>query len=67
MNKFVKFLISVYSILYINLFVFFKRILNSKIKIIFVYFPVKSDQKAILNFVNSINSLENCIVIYGYK
>ena len=67
MNKFVKFLISVYSILYINLFVFFKRILNSKIKIIFVYFPVKSDQKAILNFVNSINSLENCIVIYGYN
>ena len=67
MNKFVKFLSSIHSIIYINLFVFLKKICNSKIKIVFVYFPVKSDQSTILDFINSIKSLENCIIIYGYN
>ena len=67
MNKFIKFLKSIFSIVNINLFILFKRIFNKKIKIIFVYFPVKSDQEAILEFTKAIKTFENFFVIYGYN
>tara|TARA_B110000114_G_scaffold161213_1_gene178394 strand:+ start:2096 stop:3220 length:1125 start_codon:yes stop_codon:yes gene_type:complete len=56
-----------YSIVIINLFITFKNIFNDKTKIIFFYFPVKSDQAAILDFIKAIKIQVNCHVLCGYN
>ena len=67
MKKTIKFLRSMYSIVIINLFITFKNIFNDKTKIIFFYFPVKSDQAAILDFIKAIKIQVNCHVLCGYN
>ena len=67
MKKTIKFLRSMGSIVIINLFITFKNIFNDKTKIIFFYFPVKSDQAAILDFIKAIKIQVNCHVLCGYN
>ena len=67
MNKIINFLKSISSIIHINLFIVLKKIFNNKCKIIFFYFPVKSDQSAILDFTKVVEKQNNCYVIYGYN
>jgi len=44
-SKILRFLLSIKSIIFINLFIRIKKKLNKDLKIVFFYFPVKSYQK----------------------
>ncbi|MDA9616026.1 CDP-glycerol glycerophosphotransferase family protein [Candidatus Pelagibacter sp.] len=67
MKKIIKFLRSIFSIVTINLLIVFKNIFNNKIKVIFFYFPVKSDQAVIIDFIKDIKSQIDCYVFSGYN
>ena len=66
-SKILKFLLSIQSIIYINLFIKFSKILNKDIKVVFFYFPVKSYQDNILELIDEIKREKNIKVILGYN
>ena len=53
-SKIIRFLLSIKSILFINLLIRFKKIFNKNLKVIFFYFPVKSYQDNILELIDVI-------------
>jgi len=66
-SKILRFLLSIKSIIIINLFIKFKKIFNKDLKIIFFYFPVKSYQDNILELIDEIKKEKNIEVILGYN
>jgi len=66
-SKILRFLLSIKSIIYINLFIRFSKILNKDMKIVFFYFPVKSYQDNILELIDEIKKEKNIKVILGYN
>ena len=65
--KLFRFLLSIKSIIFINLFISFKKILNKDLKIVFFYFPVKSYQNNILELIDEIRKENNLEVILAYN
>ena len=66
-SKILRFLLSIKSILFINLFIKFKKFLNKDLKIIFFYFPVKSYQDNILELIDRLKKEKNIEVILSYN
>ena len=66
-SKIIRFLLSIKSILFINLLIRFKKIFNKNLKVIFFYFPVKSYQDNILELIDVIKKEKNIEVILGYN
>ena len=66
-SKILRFLLSIKSIIFINLSIRFKKFFNKKLKIIFFYFPVRTYQDNILELVNEIKKDKNIEVILGYN
>ena len=66
-SKLFRFLLSIKSIIFINLFISFKKILNQDLKIVFFYFPVKSYQNNILELIDEIRKEKNLEVILAYN
>tara|TARA_B100002051_G_scaffold264321_1_gene289020 strand:- start:50 stop:1204 length:1155 start_codon:yes stop_codon:yes gene_type:complete len=66
-SKILRFLLSFKSVLFINCSIFFKKLLNKKLKIIFFYFPVKVYQDNIIDLVSEIKKNKNIEVILGYN
>ena len=66
-SKILKFLLSIKSIIFINLFIGFKKFLNKDLNIIFFYFPVQSYQGNILDLIDEIKKERNIEVILGYN
>ena len=64
-SKIIRFLLSIKSILFINLLISFKKIFNKNLKVIFFYFPVKSYQDNILELIDVIKKEKNIEVILG--
>ena len=58
-SKIIRFLLSIKSILFINLLIRFKKIFNKNLKVIFFYFPVKSYQDNILELIDVIKKEKN--------
>ncbi len=65
--KILRFLLSIKSIFFINLLIKFKKFFNKNLKIIFIYFPVKSYQGNILELIDEIKKEKNIEVILGYN
>jgi len=61
------FLLSLKSVIFINFFVRYKKILNKDLKIIFFYFPVKSYQDNIIELIDELKKEKNIEVILGYN
>jgi len=66
-SKIIRFLLSIKSILFINLLIRLKKIFNKNLKVIFFYFPVKSYQDNILELIDVIKKEKNIEVILGYN
>jgi hypothetical protein len=66
-SKILRFLLSIKSVLYINLSIKFKKFFNKDLKVIFFYFPVKSYQNNILELIDRIRQEKNIEVILGYN
>ena len=66
-SKLIRFLLSIKSVLFINLSIRLKKIFNKDLKLIFFYFPVKSYQDNILELIDVIKKEENIEVILGYN
>jgi len=66
-SKILRFLLSIKSIIFINLFIRIKKKLNKDLKIVFFYFPVKSYQNNILELVDEIKKEKNLEVILAYN
>ena len=66
-SKLLRFLLSIKSVLFINLSIRFKKFFNKNLKIIFFYFPVRAYQDNILELVNEIKKNKNIEVILGYN
>ena len=66
-SKLLRFLLSIKSVLFINLSIRFKKFFNKNLKIIFFYFPVRAYQDNILDLVNEIKKDKNIDVILGYN
>ena len=66
-KKILGFLLSVQSIIFINLFIKIKKIFNKNLKIVFFYFPVKSYQDNILEFIDEIKKEKNIEIILAYN
>jgi len=66
-SKMIRFLLSIKSVLFINLSIKIKKIFNKDLKIIFFYFPVKSYQDNILELIDVIKKEKNIEVILGYN
>tara|TARA_Y100000816_G_C26108028_1_gene589668 strand:+ start:5899 stop:7056 length:1158 start_codon:yes stop_codon:yes gene_type:complete len=66
-SKLIRFLSSIKSVIYINLFIKLKKLFNKEVKIVFFYFPVKSYQDNILDLINEIRKEKNIQVINGYN
>ena len=66
-SKILKLLLSIKSIIFINLFIGFKKALNKDLNIIFFYFPVQSYQGNILELIDEIKKEKNIEVILGYN
>jgi hypothetical protein len=67
LSKIIRFLLSIKSIIFINLFIIFKKILNKDLKIVFFYFPVRSYQNNILELIDEIKKQKNLDVILAYN
>lgn len=65
--KLFRFLLSIKSIIFINLLIIFKKIFNQHLKIVFFYFPVKSYQNNILELIDEIRKENNLDVILAYN
>ena len=65
--KIIRFLLSIKSIIFINFFIMFKKILNKDLKIVFFYFPVRSYQNNILELIDEIKKQKNLDVILAYN
>jgi len=66
-SKLTRFLSSIKSVIYINLLIKFKKLINKDLKIVFFYFPVKSYQDNILDLIHEIKKEKNIEVIHGYN
>ena len=66
-SKILRFLLSVKSIIFINLFIRIKKKFNKDLKIVFFYFPVKSYQNNILELIDEIKKEKNLEVILAYN
>ena len=66
-SKIQRFLLSIKSIIFINLFISIKKKLNKDLKIVFFYFPVKSYQNNILELIDEIKKEKNLEVILAYN
>ena len=66
-SRLFRFLLSIKSIIFINLFIRFKKILNKDLKIFFFYFPVKSYQNNILELIDEIRKENNIEVILAFN
>ena len=66
-SKILRFLLSIKSIIFINLFIRIKKKLNKDLKIVFFYFPVKSYQNNILELKDEIKKEKNLEVILAYN
>ena len=66
-SKILRFLLSIKSIIFINLFIRIKKKLNKDLKIVFFYFPVKSYQNNILELIDEIKKEKNLEVILAYN
>ena len=66
-SKILRFLLSIKSIIFINLFIRIKKKLNRDLKIVFFYFPVKSYQNNILELIDEIKKEKNLEVILAYN
>ena len=66
-SKILRFLLSIKSIIFINLFIKIKKKLNKDLKIVFFYFPVKSYQNNILELIDEIKKEKNLEVILAYN
>ena len=67
LSKLLRFLLSIKSIIFINLLIIFKKIFNHNLKIVFFYFPVKSYQNNILELIDEIRKENNLDVILAYN
>ena len=65
--KILRFILSIKSIIFINLFIRIKKKLNKDLKIVFFYFPVKSYQNNILELIDEIKKEKNLEVILAYN
>ena len=61
-----RFLLSINSVLIINLYIWSKKIFNKNFKVVFFYFPVKAYQDNMLELIDEINKENNLEVIIGY-
>lgn len=61
------FLLSIKSIIFINLLIIFKKIFNQNLKVVFFYFPVKSYQSNILELIDELKKENNLDVILAYN
>ena len=66
-SKILRFLLSIKSIIFINLFIRIKKKFNKDLKIVFFYFPVKSYQNNILELIDEIKKEKNLEVILAYN
>jgi hypothetical protein len=66
-SRIFRFLLSIKSVLFINLLIEIKKFLNKDLKIMFFYFPVKSYQDNILELIDEIKKEKNIDVILGYN
>ena len=66
MYKIIKFFKSLKSIIIINSLIFFKKFFQ-KYKVVFFYFPVKSDPKSIFEFIEKLKNEEKIFIIAGYN
>jgi prefoldin subunit 5 len=66
-SKLLNFLLSIKSIIFINLLIIFKKKFNQNLKIVFFYFPVKSYQNNILELIDEIRKENNLDVILAYN
>jgi hypothetical protein len=66
-SKLLNFLLSIKSIIFINLLIIFKKIFKQHLKIVFFYFPVKSYQNNILELIDEIRKENNLDVILAYN
>ena len=55
------------SVIYINFLIFFKKYFNKNLKIIFIYFPIRSDKNFIYDLIEKIKKEKNIEVILGYN
>ena len=67
MYKIIKSLKSVISLIIINLLIFLNKIILKKSKIIFFYFPVKSDPLSIFELIKKLEKEKKIFVIAGYN
>ena len=63
MSKLLNFLLSIKSIILINLLIILKKKFNQDLKIVFFYFPVKSYQNNFLELIDEIRKENNLDVI----
>lgn len=61
------FLLSIKSIIFINLLIIFKKIFNKNLKVVFFYFPVKSYQSNILELIDELKKENNLDVILAFN
>ena len=66
-SKLLNFLLSIKSIIYINLLIIFKKKFNQNLKIVFFYFPVKSYQNNFLELIDELRKENNLDVILAYN
>ena len=66
-SKLLNFLLSIKSIIYINLIIIFKKKFNQNLKIVFFYFPVKSYQNNFLELIDELRKENNLDVILAYN
>ena len=67
LSKWIRFILTIKSIFFINLIISLKKIYNKELKIIFFYFPVKSYQNNILELIEEIRKEDNLEVILAYN
>ena len=66
-SKLLNFLLSIKSIIFINLLIIFKKKFNQNLKIVFFYFPVKSYQNNFLELIDELRKENNLDVILAYN
>ena len=60
-------MLSIKSIIIINLFIKFRKIINKDFKVLLIYFPVKSYQDNILELIDELKKEKNLHIILGYN
>ena len=66
-NRIINFLSSIYTLIFTYFYTNIIQKMNKKNKIVFVYFPVKINQKSLLKFIQKLKREKNIFVFLGYN